>query len=72
MFSTQPILEVLLRLCSYPLLGWGQSLQQAPQGLLGMITPLEAAAVNQAARLTAPGELLNLSMFQHQTHPGAQ
>jgi len=32
--------------------------------LLGMITPLEAAAMNQAARLTAPGRLVDLSMFQ--------
>ncbi len=64
MFSTQPTLEVLLRLCSYPLLGWAQSLGQVLQALLGMITPLEAAAVNQAARLTAPGRLLNLFIFQ--------
>lgn len=56
MYSTQPTLEVLLRLCNYPLLGWVQSLGQAPQGLLGMITPLEAAAVNQAAMLIAPGQ----------------
>ena len=64
MYSTQPTLEVLLRLCSYPLLGWAQSLGQAPQVLLGMITPLEAAAVNQAARLTAPGSLQDLSILQ--------
>jgi len=72
MYSTQPTLEVLLRLCSYPLLGWAQSLGQAPQVLLGMITPLEAAAVNQAAMLIAPGRLLNLSMFLVSTRPAAQ
>lgn len=68
MYSTQPTLEVLVRLCSYPLRGWGQCLRQALQGWLGMITPLEGSAVNQAAMWIAPGTLLNLSMFVKSEH----